>query len=232
MAWLWPPDAPRERLWLWRLGFPAVRALANAIFPMRVEGLEDLPAAGPYIVVADHVSWYDPPAIEFALGEPIRFMGKRELFVVPVLGFILRATGSFPVRRGERDRRALETALRVLAAGQPLGYFPEGTRSRDGVLHRARPGIAFLARRSGAPLVPVGVSGTTEMRLRLPLLSRPDPTRTGIVVRVGKPFTLDDVDGAKDDQAIADAIMRRIAVLLPERMRGAYSDPRSDPRSG
>ncbi len=217
MAWLWPPDAPRERLWLWRVGFPVVRALANAIFPMRVEGLEHLPRSGPFIVVADHVSWYDPPAIEFALGEPIRFMGKRELFVVPVLGFVLRATGSFPVRRGERDRRALEVALRVLAAGQPLGYFPEGTRSRDGVLHRARPGIAFLARRSGAPLVPVGVSGTPEMRLRL-------PPRTDVVVRVGKPFTLADVDGATDDQAVADAIMRRVAALLPSHMRGAYSE--------
>lgn len=217
MSALWPPDAPRERLWLWRIGFPPVRALAGAIFPMRVEGRERVPSSGPYIVVANHVSWYDPPAIEFAFAEPVRFMGKRELFAVPVLGLILRATGSFPVRRGERDRGALDTALRVLAAGQSLGYFPEGTRSRDGVLHRAKPGVAFLARRSGVPLVPVGVSGTPEMRLRI-------PPRTDVVVRIGEPFSVAEIDGANDDQALADAIMSRVAALLPERMRGVYGD--------
>ncbi len=221
MGWIASPETPRERLWLWRFGYPPVRALANAIFPLRVEGAAHLPARGPYILVANHASWYDPPAIEFGLGERIRFMAKRELFAVPVLGFVLLAIGNFPVRRGESDRRALDAALRVLAAGQPLGYFPEGTRSRDGTLHRAKPGVAFLARRSRAPLVPVGVSGTRELRVRV-------PPRTDVLVRVGAPFTLDDVDGA-DDQALADAIMARIAALLPSHMRGVYP---SDPRSG
>lgn len=218
MSWIGRPEWPTERLWLWRLAFQPVRALATALVPIRVEGLQNLPRNGPYIVVANHISWYDPPAIEFALRVPVRYMAKREIFEWPVLGFVVRGIGNFPVRRGESDRRAVETALRVLAAGQPLGFFPEGTRSRDGVLHRAKSGIAFLARRSGVPLLPIGVAGTQQAGIRL-------PPRSDIVVRVGPAFGLGDlagVDPAKD-QDVADAIMRRIAALLPPQMRGAYA---------
>lgn len=217
MSWIARPETPRERLWLWNLGFPLVRAVATTLAPIRVEGREHLPATGPYILVANHINWYDPPAIEFALGVPIRYMAKRELFAVPVIGFILRAIGNFPVRRGESDRGALETALRVLGAGEPLGFFPEGTRSKDARLHRAKPGIAFLARRSGAPLVPVAIRGTPEAGVRV-------PPRADIVVRVGPPFSLAELDGRQmDDQAVADAIMERVAVLLPSHMRGEYA---------
>jgi 1-acyl-sn-glycerol-3-phosphate acyltransferase len=174
-----------------------------------------LPARGPYLIVANHISWYDPPAIEFALGVAIRYMAKQEVFRAPIVGGVLHAIGNFPVRRGEADRGALETALRVLAAGEPVGYFPEGTRSRDGTLRRAKPGIAFLARRSGAPIVPVAIRGTPKAGF--PVLPRAD-----IVVRVGAPFALTDLGVTGDDQAVADAIMRRVADLLPEPMRGAY----------
>lgn len=217
MSWIGEPHWPRERLWLWRFGFPPVRAVATAFVPIRVEGRELLPPTGPYIVVANHICWYDPPAIEFALDVPIRYMAKRELFQVPVIGWVLRGIGNFPVRRGESDRRALETALRVLEAGQPLGFFPEGTRSKDGRLRRAKPGIGSLARRSGAPIVPVAVTGTPRAGIKV-------PPRADIVVRVGQPFTLRDIPGsdAMDHQALADAIMRRLATLLPREMRGEY----------
>ena len=216
MTMLFRPDAPAERLWLWRIGFPIVRAIATAVLPVRLEGGEHIPPSGGYILVSNHISWYDPPAIEFALRIPVRFMTKRELFAIPIIGFALWASGKFPVRRGERDRRALETALRVLAAGQPVGFFPEGTRSKAGSLKRAKPGIGFLARRSGVPLVPIAVTGTRDMRLAVP------PSRD-IVVRAGPPFTLADLgDPTVDDQALADRIMERVAALLPSHMRGEY----------
>ena len=96
-------------------------------------------------------------------------MGKRELFETPVIGFLLRAIGAFPVRRGEADRGALQMALAVVAAGQPLGFFVEGHRSESGQLIRGRPGVA-----------------------------------------------------TKDPQAVTDAIMRRVAALLPPEQRGVY----------
>ncbi len=218
MSWAGRPEWPRERLWLWRIGFPPVRAIVNAIVPVQLQGRENLPGAGGYLLVSNHISWLDPPMLEFALGEPIRFMAKREVFAVPVIGFVLRAIGNFPIRRGESDRRALETALRVLAAGQPVGFFPEGTRSKDGCLRRAKPGIALLARRSGVPVVPVAVMGTRHARISL-------GRRTRVLVRVGAPIAASELVAAgTNDQAVADAIMRRVAGLLPEAMRGAYAD--------
>ena len=143
-------------------------------------------------------------------------MGKAEVFQAPLIGGILRGIGNFPVRRGEADRGALETALRVLTVGEPLGFFPEGTRSRTGSLRRAKPGIAFLARRSGVLLVPIAISGT-------PQAGFPVIPRGKIILRVGTPFHLADLSPG-DDQAVADAIMRRVAALLPSHMRGVYGD--------
>lgn len=218
MRWIGQPEWPRERLWLWRLGFPLVRWVATTLLPVSVEGRENLPRSGGYILVANHVTGYDPFWIEFAVRERIRYMTKVEILGYPFIGGVIRGIGNFPVRRGESDRRALETALRVLEAGQPLGFFPEGTRSRVGRLRRAKPGIAFLAKRSGAPLVPVGIIGSARARLRI-------PPRHDMHVKVGTPFTLADLSEGPnaDDQAIADAVMRRIAELLPHEMRGEYS---------
>ena len=211
------PILPEERLWVWRIGYPPVRALASLLAPWRIEGAERVPANGPFVVVTNHVNWKDPPWIEFALGRAIRYMAKREVFAVPVMGFVLRGIGCFPVRRGEADRGALATALAVLAAGQPLGYFPEGHRSESGALIRAKPGISLIAERSEALIVPIGVIGTKEARLgRF--------WRRDITIRVGEPFRARDLRHAPagDPQVIADAIMRRIAALLPTEMRGVY----------
>jgi len=196
---------------------------------MQVSGRAHIPRSGPYIVVANHTNWLDPPVIEFALGTAIRFMAKEEAFETPVLGGLMRGKGCFPVRRGAADRRALQICLRVLAAGRPLGFFPEGTRSRDGVMRRAHPGIGFLAARSGAPLLPVGVIGTHERAVL-------GPRRGRIEVRIGAPFLAADLlpPGRRDEQALTDAIMTRVAALLPAEMRGAYAGagPAETPSSG
>jgi len=193
-----------------------VRALAAFLAPWRLEGAENIPRSGGYILVANHINWKDPPWIEFALGRAIRYMGKQELFETPVIGFLLRAIGAFPVRRGEADRRALQMALAVVAAGQPLGLFVEGHRSESGQLIRGRPGAAYVAARSGALIVPLAVSGTRAARLGA-------FWRRDIVIRVGKPFRAADLEVKADDQqALVDAIMRRVAVLMPPEQRGVY----------
>lgn len=209
------PTWPQSRLWVWQLLFPPVRFFGRALYHMRLEGREHIPARGGYIVVANHTDWKDPPVIELSFGTAIRFMAKIEAFGVFFLGGLMRGKGCFPVRRGESDRRALTTCLQVLRSGNPLGFFPEGTRSRDGVLHRAHPGIAFLARRSGAPILPVALIGTHQAKV----------LRADITVRVGPLFRVSDLDVPADatDQDTADAIMRRIAALLPMEARGEYT---------
>jgi len=210
------PTLPEERLVLWRTLFPLFRALARFLAPWTLEGAERIPKTGGYILVSNHINWKDPPWIEFALGRAIRFMAKRELFQIPVMGFALRAIGAFPVRRGEPDRAALQMALKVLEAGHPAGFFPEGHRSESGALIRGHPGIALIARRSNAVIVPIGVIGTP--RARLGAFWRRD-----ILLRVGEPFHAADLGVAMADApGLTDAIMGRIAQMLTPEMRGAY----------
>lgn len=207
------PDTPQERLYVWRIVYPIVRALALFLVPVRLEGVERIPPGG-VILVSNHINWKDPPWLTFALGRAVRFMAKEELFRVPVLGGALRLSGNFGVRRGEADRRALVTALGVLAAGLPLGFFPEGHRSETGAMIRAHPGVALVAKRAGVPIVPVGVIGTKGARLGA-------FWRRDVTFRFGEPFDAKEI-AAGDDQAATDAIMRRVAALLPSEMRGVY----------
>ena len=213
-------DWPRP-LWkaiLWPLLFPLAAGLWRLLLPSRVEGLARVPREGAFIVVSNHLSALDPPVLEFALRRAIRWMGKREIFERPLLGGFLRLIGCFQVNRDSVDRRAVLQALRVLEEGVPLGIFPEGHRSRTGALIRGRAGVGYFAARSGAPLLPVGVSGAHGTALgRF--------WRTQVRVTVGEPFRLDELPEASggDQQAIADAIMRRIAALLPEGLRGEYA---------
>jgi 1-acyl-sn-glycerol-3-phosphate acyltransferase len=212
------PEWPVERLWLWQLLFPPIRGIVTALVHLRVEGRENLPRSGPYILVSNHINWKDPPLISIFLDRSVRYMAKIQAFGYPLLGYLVRATGAFPVRRGEGDRRALVTALRVLGGGQILGFFPEGHRSENATLLRGKPGVGFIASRvPDAPLVPIAMIGTKQSLLRLIFGGH-------AVLRVGRPFHLTDLteDERRDEQAVTDAVMTRVASLLPEEMRGAY----------
>ncbi len=191
-----------------------------------VQGLENVPGGGAYIVVSNHTSNLDPPFVGAAIGRhtgrPIHFMAKQEIFHWPLIGWLARGSGVFFVRRGEGDRAAQRIALEHLAAGRPIGIFPEGTRSRDGILSEAKPGVALLAMRSGATLVPVGISGSGKI---FPGRSH-RPHRTRVDIRVGKPFSLPhQPEGRLDREAMeqgTERIMREIAALLPEWQQGRY----------
>src|SRR5439155_912085 len=154
------PVQPESKLWLWRLLFPPVRAVVSLFADVEVVGRENVPASGPYIIVANHINWKDPPMVSISLGTPIRWMAKIEVFDYFFIGFLLRGIGNFAVRRGESDRRSVQLALQVLDRGLPLGVFPEGHRSEDRALLRGRPGISLLADRANAPIVPCAIVGT------------------------------------------------------------------------
>ncbi len=213
------PLQPVSDLWLWRILFPPIRFVVFAFIGVAVRGREHVPAHGAYIIVANHVSWKDPPVVSLALGVPIRWMAKIEVFDYVLIGFLMRGIGNFAVRRGQSDRRAIELALRVLEKGLPLGVFPEGHRSERGALQRGQPGISLLADRTDALIVPCGIVGTPA--------ARPRPVRRNeIILTFGPPFRFSELppEARKDRQAAADAIMRRIAELLPHEMRGVYAD--------
>ncbi len=129
------------------------------VFRFRAEGRERLPARGPALLASNHISWWDIPLLAVAVDRPVHFMAKEELFRFPIFSRLIRWLGAFPVRRGTADRQAIRKALEHLEAGRVVAVFIEGTRSRTGELLPAEQGTAFLALRSGAPVVPVGIRG-------------------------------------------------------------------------
>jgi|SRR5919204_864091 1-acyl-sn-glycerol-3-phosphate acyltransferase len=179
------------------------------LFRLRARGLENLPEGG-FVLAANHLSNVDPWVIGMPLfpKRQVRFMAKAELFN-PLLGPILHSCGAFPVRRGEGDAEAYETAVRLVRSGEIVAMFPEGTRRKKGFAKRRRPrpytGTARIALAADAPLVPAAIGGTDR-------LSRLGPLR----VTFGKPLPLDDLRGRRRAEAArvaTERLMEAIAQL-------------------
>jgi len=187
----------------------------------RVEGKENVPRTGPLIVVANHMSLADPPLLGASVPRRITFMAKEELFRGRFSRFVMEGYGGFPVRRGQLDRQGWRRAFETLKNGGALAVFPEGSRNPDATLQPPQPGVSHLAARSGAPLLPVGIAGTEQVRGLGFILKRPR-----ITVTIGRPFLLPAVSGKPSRSALdqdSRLIMERIAELLPERYRGPYA---------
>lgn len=133
------------------------------IWRRQVIGHENVPAEGGFIVAPNHVSYADPPLVGSAMKRPMFFMAKQELFDTPVLGFLIRRTNAFPVKRGQGDVGAIRAAQRLLRAGRPLLMFPEGTRSKDGNFGKARAGVGMISCMMQVPVLPVRIVNSRHM---------------------------------------------------------------------
>ena len=235
-----PPPPPPVTL-TFRLVNAGVRILmALGRVRLVVEGLDQLPDRPGIILASNHLSFADPVLLAMvvhrAVGRRVRHMAKAEAVAVPVFGILLRDYGGFAVRRGRPDREAFRMARDVLAGGDWLGLAPEGTRSRTGTLGEPKPGVALLAVRSGAEIVPVALWGTEDLWPVGALLPRPGRT---VHVRFGSPYRIEPVaepetvgpDSAQRSASAArhaaldtasEDLMRRIAALLPESYRGRF----------
>ena len=215
------------------------RIFARGMSRISVEGaFDEIPTDGPLIIAANHASNFDAVVLGSwlipKLGRRIHWLGKRELFDWPIVGWTAAYGGVHPVDRDSADIEAFRLARRILDSGQVLFVFPEGTRSRDGALHEARDGVALLALRTGAPILPVGIAGSNGVWPRGQKLPHPGGH---VTVNVGRPFRLDDELPPGTDRKAAkglatELIMRRIAALLPPAQRGIYATPASEPTKG
>jgi 1-acyl-sn-glycerol-3-phosphate acyltransferase len=209
----------------------AARIIARSITRVRIEGaLDEIPREGPVILAANHISNADAVILGAwltkSLGRRIHWLGKKEMFDWPVVGYVARNGGIHPVDRGAADVDAFRTAERVLREGHILMIFPEGTRSPTGELQKPKDGLAMLALRTGAPIVPIGISNTDRVWPKGKLLPRPGRHAT---MRIGHAFRLADelpagLDRKSAKTAATDLIMRRIAALLDARHRGPYGE--------
>jgi 1-acyl-sn-glycerol-3-phosphate acyltransferase len=194
--------------------------ICRAAFRLKVEGRDHEPATGPLIVAGNHASVLDPPLIGMCLRRQSTYMAKEELFSVPILGPWLRSIGSFPVRRGTPDRRAIRRSLDVLEHAGVLVIFPEGTRSADGRLRDPEPGAAMIALRTGVPVLPAAVVNSYRI---LPKGAR-WPRFEQVTVRFGPPLAVPKVDGRLDHATLEQwgrRIMAEIERMLPEDQRPA-----------
>jgi len=162
------PDGPHATV-LGRVLYWIGKNGSNAIFKIfsrvRVIGRENVPRTGPLILSPNHASFADPPLVGSQLPRTLFYMGKEELFRIPVLGWLIRQVNAFPIRRKEGDIAAIKAAERILNAGGALIVFPEGRRQREGRLGAPKRGVGLLASRTGAPVLPVYVhNGHRVMR--------------------------------------------------------------------
>lgn len=176
------------------------------LFRFKRVGQENIPTEGPVIIASNHVSYLDPIIVAISSPRPVSFMAKAELFQKPLLGRIISKLNAFPVQREKADVDAIKAALWVLRKGEVLGLFPEGTRIRNGSLGEAEPGVARLAMRSGAIVIPMAIKGTFHAFPGKP-----------IKAMIGKPLFPRHSENPKEDAGqFAKEIMRAIRNLISQ----------------
>ncbi len=185
-------------------------------YRVRVEGSEHVPTRGPVILAANHRSFLDSIFLPLVIRRRVTFVAKAEYFDDPKTAWFFRAVGQIPIRRegGSAAEGALAAATDVLERGGVFGIYPEGTRTRDGYLHRGHTGVARLALATGAPIVPVGLVATDECQPTDKKLPRVFRT---VWIRFGTPLPLEHYAGREHDRLVlrqvADELMYEIREL-------------------
>jgi len=202
----------------------AARLLYLILGRVEVSGLQNIPRGMAYIAAINHTSIFDAPLMLAFWPESIAAIGAADVFDKPVQGQIVSLYGTTPVHRGAYDRALIDDMLATLRLGMPLLIAPEGGRSHQPSMRRAKPGIAHIVEETGVAVVPVGILGATDDFLKRGLRFE----RPRIGMRVGRPFNLPPLEGRgearrESRQRNADLVMRRIAELLPPEYHGAYA---------
>ena len=198
--------------------------LAVVLFRVRVEGRHHIPRSGALILAANHCSYVDPVIIGVAAGRELWYLAKSELFLVPLLGKLIRRLHGMPVDRSRGDRSAFLAWTKTLQAGNSVLIFPEGTRNKRPGFLRPRSGVGMLVYRTQAPVVPVYISGTVNIWKTMVGLER-------LQVRFGKPvfdFSEQLPDRRRDAyNFITHEVMHHLAVLKQMRRKAGTVAPAS-----
>ena len=201
--------APRNRF-VYAVSRAAMLLIAKVWFRLRTEGSEQLPTTGPVLLVGNHASYLDPPLMGMSIRRQVNFLAQAGLASFPPLRWWLRQVGVTLINRDAPSKDAMRWVGARLKAGEVVGMFPEGTRSRDGRLQPFKSGVAFLVRRSKATVIPVGIDGAYRAFPRKAWFPWPKK----VVVRVGEPWSWEQVlaDGG------VEALRRRVAELAGARL--------------
>ena len=210
--------------WLFPICNVGFKTTLKLFSDFKIEGQENIPDSGPLLVASNHLSNLDPAIVAVALPRPPVFLAKKELFRYPVGSHLMRGYGAFPVDRHRADVRALKWITHQLVSEHRIAIvFPEGTRSKVGGLLTAQQGLAMIAMSTGVPIIPFALTGSENLQNPLRVLK---PAAT-LRLKIGKPFVTSISEGRTSRRKMAmvtTEIMIRLAKLLPDHKRGAYSD--------
>ncbi len=173
----------------------------------------NVPKSGPVLIAPLHISHLDPPAVACAMRRRLRFMAKEELFEHPLFGWLIFSLGAFRVKRGETDTEAIRKTISLLEDGEAVLIFPEGTRGDGETIQDMSRGVAMLAKRTKAPVVPVGVIGTNVVMPR----GKPKGEKHLVTLVYGKPFTYDEIatsSAEKENRELFSSELQKRLVAL------------------
>ncbi len=186
--------------------FPIYKLLFRGI----LVGRENIPKKGSFILVSNHGSLLDPPLLGHAVGRNISFMAKAELFRIPFLGYIIKACGAYPVKRGIADKNTIKIACEKLSNNNSIGIFIDGTRQKDGRVNKPKQGAALLAFKNQKLLLPVAIINSHRLvRIRFCI-----PFFTKIVIKVGKPINPPKVSSKDDLATLTKSLQESINNML------------------
>lgn len=185
---------------LYKFAAKAFCIYIKLFYKFELIGEENIPSEGKLVVMANHITYLDPPIVGCVMNRKVHFMAKEELFKIPIFGYLLRSIGQFPVKRGRPDRTALKHSFKILKEGKVLGIFPEGTTQGKGKkLNKAKSGAILIPIKAKSPILPIGIK----------FIGRK------LKVSIGKPFTLEkyyDHKMSRDERIeVGIYIMKKIA---------------------
>lgn len=199
---------------LYAIAYLLVAIMARIFFRLRIIGRENIPEDDGVIVAANHLSYLDIPLLGYSIGRRADYMGKKELFGIPLIGSLFRILGGFPIDREKLDRTALREAVKRLKSGRVVVIYPEGRRSPDGELQAGKPGIGVIVRMSGKKVIPAAIHGTDKAMPAGRWIIRPAP----VTIKFGKPLDFSDLIKKRDEKEgvenITKTIMDNIATLM------------------
>ncbi len=203
-----------------------VRPVSKRLWTFELQGFDRLPAEGPAILCPNHVSFLDSAFLMLHVPRNISFVGKAEYMDSWKTKYLFPLMGMIPIDRGggDKSQAALDTAEAVLRRGELFGIFPEGTRSRDGILHKGRTGAARLALKIGCPMFPVGIIGTREIQ---PPDAKVPKLRGQCTIKIGRPINVERYRSRGDDhmvlRQVTDELMFEIRDLTGQDYRNVYA---------
>jgi len=180
------------------------------LFRGHLIGIENIPQKNAFIMVSNHGSLLDPPLLGHALGRNISFMAKAELFKIPLLGFIIKACGAYPVKRGIVDKNTIKTACQKLSNDNSIGIFIDGTRQKNGRVNKPKQGAALLAFKNQKLLLPVAIVNSHRLvrfKFCIPIFSK-------IVIKVGKPVQPPQSSSRDDLNSVTMLLQENINDLI------------------